>query len=462
MTEPKICKYCHGSADEEGDENLGEMISPCRCSGSVKYVHRKCLNQWRNSRIPSLRSSLFGWNENIREFAIGFIFLYITHFSSFNPNNPFFVCESCKFPYQFKKKRRKNCKCCGACCCLLMCHDTEKFFHQYGSCVAYSCTLFIFCTFIFLFGFLGKWLLIQLSNPYLIGSTVLDKLKEQKIVLSSMQESSTQLFASSQSHLPRFTSIRHYDFDSITDQDVELFLSSDDEGNAAESITENDENVQSRMLHDKLTPSYFSIKENNEHIAEWEKVDPQEQLRLQQVSLWENYWEQHFYSLNEWHFIFGFILTSLGGLTHMFTFYRFYIGWFTRQIMLEVLMVQEFFYKQQIKMQGNNSPLHSLNSAIPQTVPMPHDIESKFFGFKWIFLHLFGYHSNPNSILQDIHRLDLFFCIAAVTIGCCEVFGLIYRICTLFIRQIYIVFFFQEDYIIDQDTLRLDEHMMKE
>lgn len=32
------CRYCL--------EEDGAFISPCRCNGSVKYVHRECLNKW--------------------------------------------------------------------------------------------------------------------------------------------------------------------------------------------------------------------------------------------------------------------------------------------------------------------------------------------------------------------------------------------------------------------------------
>lgn len=39
------CKICF-----EGEE-FGELISPCGCDGSIKYVHRKCLNQWRFNNI---------------------------------------------------------------------------------------------------------------------------------------------------------------------------------------------------------------------------------------------------------------------------------------------------------------------------------------------------------------------------------------------------------------------------
>jgi RING-variant domain len=36
----QICRICF-----EGEEDL---ISPCSCSGSIKWVHRSCLDKWRN------------------------------------------------------------------------------------------------------------------------------------------------------------------------------------------------------------------------------------------------------------------------------------------------------------------------------------------------------------------------------------------------------------------------------
>jgi len=39
--EPVIyCRYCFS------DDNVSDMVSPCRCKGSVKYVHKKCLKEW--------------------------------------------------------------------------------------------------------------------------------------------------------------------------------------------------------------------------------------------------------------------------------------------------------------------------------------------------------------------------------------------------------------------------------
>lgn len=39
------CKFCFC---EDVRENL---ISPCFCTGNIKYVHRKCLDSWRNSNV---------------------------------------------------------------------------------------------------------------------------------------------------------------------------------------------------------------------------------------------------------------------------------------------------------------------------------------------------------------------------------------------------------------------------
>ena len=35
------CRICFGGAAE------GPLVAPCRCSGTIKYVHRRCLNEWR-------------------------------------------------------------------------------------------------------------------------------------------------------------------------------------------------------------------------------------------------------------------------------------------------------------------------------------------------------------------------------------------------------------------------------
>ncbi len=39
-----ICKICHCGA-----ENNAELIAPCFCSGSLKYVHQECLQRWIKS-----------------------------------------------------------------------------------------------------------------------------------------------------------------------------------------------------------------------------------------------------------------------------------------------------------------------------------------------------------------------------------------------------------------------------
>ncbi len=44
------CRICFEESDREDD-----VISPCKCIGTQKYVHKKCLNMWRYSSIYGLR-----------------------------------------------------------------------------------------------------------------------------------------------------------------------------------------------------------------------------------------------------------------------------------------------------------------------------------------------------------------------------------------------------------------------
>ncbi|KAF7700659.1 E3 ubiquitin-protein ligase MARCH5 [Cucumispora dikerogammari] len=39
-----ICKIC---LENEGNHNEDVLISPCKCKGSIKFVHRECLRRWR-------------------------------------------------------------------------------------------------------------------------------------------------------------------------------------------------------------------------------------------------------------------------------------------------------------------------------------------------------------------------------------------------------------------------------
>ena len=43
--EEKQCRICLAGAEEEAE--LGRLISPCHCRGSIRYVHVNCLKQWR-------------------------------------------------------------------------------------------------------------------------------------------------------------------------------------------------------------------------------------------------------------------------------------------------------------------------------------------------------------------------------------------------------------------------------
>ncbi|KAI0328483.1 zf-C3HC4-domain-containing protein [Cubamyces sp. BRFM 1775] len=46
--EPEDSKQCRICLDGE-DPDLGRLIRPCMCKGSISYVHVKCLQRWRNT-----------------------------------------------------------------------------------------------------------------------------------------------------------------------------------------------------------------------------------------------------------------------------------------------------------------------------------------------------------------------------------------------------------------------------
>ena len=43
------CRFCLEDADED------QLIAPCNCDGSHKYVHAECLAEWRRGRFPGAR-----------------------------------------------------------------------------------------------------------------------------------------------------------------------------------------------------------------------------------------------------------------------------------------------------------------------------------------------------------------------------------------------------------------------
>lgn len=55
MSNEVMCRICLGNAsDTNNDQNeLGKFFSPCKCAGSIKYVHQECLKRWiRTSNNP--------------------------------------------------------------------------------------------------------------------------------------------------------------------------------------------------------------------------------------------------------------------------------------------------------------------------------------------------------------------------------------------------------------------------
>lgn len=47
------CRYCLDN------ENTDDLISPCKCKGEIKYVHRECLLKWFDERNRNFRQFNF-------------------------------------------------------------------------------------------------------------------------------------------------------------------------------------------------------------------------------------------------------------------------------------------------------------------------------------------------------------------------------------------------------------------
>ena len=46
---PKICRICLSEEDPLGYYD-DPLVQPCKCSGSMKYIHINCLKQWLNTK----------------------------------------------------------------------------------------------------------------------------------------------------------------------------------------------------------------------------------------------------------------------------------------------------------------------------------------------------------------------------------------------------------------------------
>ena len=60
----KICRICYG--EEEENEIDNPLVQPCKCSGSLKYIHLNCLKHWLNTKSCAKMES----NENYSIFLV--------------------------------------------------------------------------------------------------------------------------------------------------------------------------------------------------------------------------------------------------------------------------------------------------------------------------------------------------------------------------------------------------------
>jgi len=69
----RVCRICFGGVNDVIES--GKLISPCKCKGSMKYVHVNCLNEWR--------------------------------LASAN-NTSYYQCDQCKYKYHFQRTKLAN------------------------------------------------------------------------------------------------------------------------------------------------------------------------------------------------------------------------------------------------------------------------------------------------------------------------------------------------------------------
>ncbi len=76
----KECRYCLS------DDKLEKLIDPCKCEGTMKYVHQDCLEDWikNGNRIVSETNN----QKNIK--------IYMT------------ICEICKYQMKYTKSYKNN------------------------------------------------------------------------------------------------------------------------------------------------------------------------------------------------------------------------------------------------------------------------------------------------------------------------------------------------------------------
>ena len=91
-TKNKICRICY---QEEDDSLINPLIKPCKCSGSMKYIHIKCLLFWLKSRTIRHQNNVLEHNDFFNSYYI----------------NKETQCELCKelFPDYIKHNHIKYC-----------------------------------------------------------------------------------------------------------------------------------------------------------------------------------------------------------------------------------------------------------------------------------------------------------------------------------------------------------------
>ncbi|KAI3631044.1 hypothetical protein MIR68_010534 [Amoeboaphelidium protococcarum] len=118
----KTCRICFGGSDDI--PTLGRFLSPCKCKGSMKYVHLECLQQWRAT----------------------------------SPNAYYYKCPQCQYNYRLSRINAFK----------LLTHELTFTI----------ITLIIFFIIVILAGFVSKWFMSLLLSAFIDADVQTTILKE--------------------------------------------------------------------------------------------------------------------------------------------------------------------------------------------------------------------------------------------------------------------------------------------
>jgi hypothetical protein len=314
--EPKMCRICHDTFDS----NSNPLISPCLCSGSIKYVHRKCLNSWR----------------------------YAHSYDHLN----FIRCNICHMRYLIAKKKDPI----GS---SVIYTGVRKWIHRFGCSFLYLFAFFFIATLFIICGFVGKTACIGLVklqvnrfhelvhfSPYAEYSAkhcwnakVYQMFDQQRNPLFKRKDQCSKRIITS-AELSKACNIRRQKL-IIAIRQYHLYSSAKELHNIRGNVLFQKYNgssvpeIKNIVLKQSQGSSPKPLSQGKlsieEHIIQKECYELWT-LNVHNLKKWLELWEKNYYKINLIHLIMGAITLSFFGLFHLIVFWRAYFEWYTLNI----------------------------------------------------------------------------------------------------------------------------------